>query len=286
VLHGCTQSAADYDRGSGWSRLADSAGFALLFPEQQRANNANLCFNWFQANDTASGRGEAQSIIAMIDTLLARHGLDPARVFITGLSAGGAMAMALLATHPGRFAGGGIIAGLPYGVASGIPDAFERMRGQGLPPPPRLAALVPAHKGRWPRLSVWHGDADTTVAPLNAEAIIAQWLGAQHLPLAPTSTTTLNGARLRRWGNNLEAVTIPGLGHGTPIATTGTEALGHPAPFMLDCGLSSTRRIAAFWGIAPAVADGVASPRPAAASPLTGVAATIDAALRRAGLLG
>ncbi|MDP3254987.1 PHB depolymerase family esterase, partial [Bosea sp. (in: a-proteobacteria)] len=129
VLHGCTQSAAAYDLGSGWSSLADRHGFALLFPEQQRANNANLCFNWFASGDIARGSGEALSIAQMIEGTITGYGLDRRRVFITGLSAGGAMAAAMLATYPELFAGGAIIAGLPYGSASGVPEALERMRG-------------------------------------------------------------------------------------------------------------------------------------------------------------
>lgn len=112
VLHGCTQSAAAYDEGSGWSRLADQHGFVLLYPEQQRANNPNLCFNWFSPDDTTRGRGEVLSIREMVTAVRARHGTDPRRVFVTGLSAGGAMAAAMLATYPDVFAGGAVIAGL------------------------------------------------------------------------------------------------------------------------------------------------------------------------------
>src|SRR6187200_1501364 len=91
VLHGCTQTAAGYDRGSGWSELAEAYGFAVVFPEQQRSNNANLCFNWFEPGDTRRDAGEALSIAQMVDTMIKRHGLDQQRVYISGLSAGGAM---------------------------------------------------------------------------------------------------------------------------------------------------------------------------------------------------
>src|SRR3979411_1462417 len=90
VLHGCTQTAASYDYGAGWSTLADRYGFALLLPEKQRANNPVGGVNWFQAGDTARGHGEALSIRQMVGEMVSEHGIDSARVFITGLSAGGA----------------------------------------------------------------------------------------------------------------------------------------------------------------------------------------------------
>jgi poly(hydroxyalkanoate) depolymerase family esterase len=123
VLHGCTQTAAGYDVGSGWSKLADEFGFAVLFPEQSRQNNPNLCFNWFSDSDIERDHGEVRSIREMIGAMISGHSIDPKRVFNTGLSAGGAMANAMLAAYPEVFAGGAVIAGLPYGVASSIPDA-------------------------------------------------------------------------------------------------------------------------------------------------------------------
>src|SRR6478736_1551839 len=114
VLHGCTQSAASYDLGAGWSTLADRYGFVLLLPEQTSANNPKTCFNWFLPGDTRRDRGEALSIRQMIEKTIGAHGIDRKRVYVTGLSAGGAMTAAMLATYPEVFAAGAIIAGLPY----------------------------------------------------------------------------------------------------------------------------------------------------------------------------
>jgi poly(hydroxyalkanoate) depolymerase family esterase len=289
VLHGCTQTAADYDRGAGWSALAEEQGFALLFPEQVRTNNANLCFNWFVPGDISRGGGEALSIRNMIEAMAIAHGLDRRRIHITGLSAGGAMALAMLATYPEIFAGGAIIAGVPFGSAVTVPEAFDRMRGQGLPAPAALTARIRAasgHVGAWPTLSVWQGSADNTVDPANAEAIAAAWA---HLTGAGAAqrAETAGGYTRRVWKDAqgsaaVEAIVIAGMGHGTPLATRGPEACGAAGPFMLDVGISSTRRIAADWGIAPAVAAGASASAPAAA---TGIEAMIDTALRHAGLI-
>ncbi|WP_426387881.1 extracellular catalytic domain type 1 short-chain-length polyhydroxyalkanoate depolymerase [Sphingobium sp. R-21] len=110
VLHGCTQTASGYDRGSGWSQLADEYGFALLFPEQQRSNNPNLCFNWFLPSDSKRDSGEALSVRQMIGEMVETYDIDQSRIFMTGLSAGGAMASIMLASYPELLAGGAIIA--------------------------------------------------------------------------------------------------------------------------------------------------------------------------------
>src|ERR1700730_5749564 len=108
VLHGCAQSAGGYDLGAGWSTLAKRFGFALLLPQQQRSNNPHGCFNWFQKGDIERGRGEALSIRQMVEQIVSDHRLDRTRVFVTGLSAGGAMTSVMLATYPDVFAGGAI----------------------------------------------------------------------------------------------------------------------------------------------------------------------------------
>jgi poly(hydroxyalkanoate) depolymerase family esterase len=272
VLHGCTQSASSYNRGAGWTSAADEHGFALLFPEQQRANNSNLCFNWFSAADAGRGHGEALSIAQMVQHLCTLHDLDTRRVYITGLSAGGAMAAAMLATYPDVFAGGAVIAGLPFGTATTIPEAFERMRGQAKFSPEELTGLVKSathHSGKWPTLSVWHGSSDRTVDPSNASALVDQWRGLHGAAVSPTETETIEGQLRRVWCNEdgtevIEEYRIENMGHGTPIdpsPANGGEAAG---PHILDVGISSTRNLVGFWGLhrldKPAQS---AAPRPA-----------------------
>lgn len=281
VLHGCTQNAAAYDHHSGWSQLADEAGFALLFPEQQRANNPNLCFSWFEPTDTGRDVGEALSIRQMIEAMVLTHGLDRKRIFITGLSAGGAMAAAMLASYPEVFAGGAIIAGIPYGSATTVPQAFDRMRGHGGPSEKELQRILRGasnHLRPWPRISIWHGTADQTVASSNADAIAGQWLGVHGFDKkTPTRSETAGRLAKRVWSDAageamVEINMIAGMGHGTPIG----GGLGAPGPFMLDAGISSTREIARFWDINATQTNGsiqsnlkiAAGERPSSRSPL------------------
>lgn len=271
VLHGCKQDAAGYDHHSGWSRLADEAGFALLYPEQQPANNPNHCFNWFRPRDMKRDAGEALSIRQMIEATLIAHRLDRSRVFITGLSAGGAMTSVMLATYPEVFAGGAIIAGLAYGRATSVPEAFDCMRGRAPGSDEDLWALLHEashYAGPWPRITIWQGSADQTVAPSNADEIAAQWRSVHRLPAAPTRTEVDGGRARQLWcGPDGEPVielnTVAAMGHGTPLG----EGLGTPGPYMLDVGISSSREIARFWHIAGPAPRREQTQRSAAATP-------------------
>jgi poly(hydroxyalkanoate) depolymerase family esterase len=301
VLHGCTQSAAAYDRAAGWSQLAREQGFALLYPAQQRANNAMGCFNWFEAGDSRRGSGEALSIRQMIAAVQERHAIDPRRIFITGLSAGGAMTSTMLAVYPEVFAGGAIIAGLPHGAAQGMAQAFDRMRGHGLPSQAALEGALRGasdHAGPWPRISVWHGSADGTVGPGNAEAVVAQWRAVHALSDLPSDIERVDNVPHRSWRGAdgrvlVEDYIVPGMGHGTPLKTRGAGAYGSSAPYMLDVGISSTLRIAQFWDIADRVEPAEAKPRrlhgrriePEKAHTVSGVGKVIEDALRAAGLM-
>ncbi len=257
VLHGCTQTAHSYDHGTGWSTLADRHAFALLLPQQRRRNNPLRCFNWFKHDDTGRDLGEALSIRQMVDRMLTQHGLDHRRVFVTGVSAGGAMTSALLAAYPEVFAGGAVIAGVPYRAASGLQEGFEVIFQGRSRPAGEWGDLVRAaspHAGPWPRVSVWHGDTDKTVTPLNAEEIVKQWADVHGLRPEPTSEHLVEGHRRRVWHDAggrevVEHFTVAGMAHGVPIDPDGTDGCGVPAPFIVDAGISSGFHIARFWGL-------------------------------------
>jgi poly(hydroxyalkanoate) depolymerase family esterase len=259
LLHGCGQTAHDIDHGSGWSTLANETGFALLVPEQRPSNNAQRGFNWFQPRYSGRGRGEALSMRQMIKHMIEDHGLDRRRVYITGLSAGGAMTSALLAAYPDVFAGGAIIAGLPFGVASNLWGALAAMKGDIDSSSSDLGDKVRAasrYRGRWPKLSVWHGGSDNTVAPSNADAIVRQWCNVHKIDEGASIEARIAGHLRHFWVNSLgapviERFIIPGMGHGAPIDVLDKsgQAYGTSAPHFEDVGISSTFHIARFWGL-------------------------------------
>jgi len=264
VLHGCGQTAAGYDLGAGWSTLAKHYGFALLMPEQQLGNNANGCFNWFNRDDTAREHGEAASVRQMIARMAADHGIDSRRVFITGLSAGGAMTSVMLATYPEVFAAGAIIAGLPFGVASNVRDALTGMRGWRARSPRELGDFVRKashHRGKWPKLSVWHGSVDPVVNPANADEIVKQWVDVHQLPAMPMSEGIVNGHPHRVWWNAdgetvVESYTITDMAHGTPLGLADNDnRYGNGGAFLIEAGISSSYLIAKFFGLTSWIRD-------------------------------
>ena len=270
ALHGCTQTADDYDHGTGWSSLADKLGFVVVYPQQQPANNPRNCFSWFLPDDIARGQGEARSIREMVEHAIATFDADRGRVFVTGLSAGGAMASVMLATYPEVFAGGAIIAGLPYGCASNVQQAFELMftaQAEGARALGDRVRAASGHRGPWPKISVWHGTSDPIVQPSNGEDVIRQWTDVHNVGEYPTRQELIRDHTRRVWSNAngealIEAFSISGMAHGVPLATTGGESCGAAGAFFLEVGISSTHRIAHFWQLDESLVE-----MPRAASP-------------------
>jgi feruloyl esterase len=283
VLHGCGQTAAGYDVGTGWSTLAKRYGFALLMAEQQGANNANTCFNWFSPGDVARGRGEAASIRQMVARMVSDHKVDPRRIYITGLSAGGAMTSVMLAVYPDVFAGGAIIAGLPFGIASNVREALGGMMQSTQRPADKLGDLVrkaSKHNGPWPKMSVWHGSADRTVNPGNANEIVKQWLDVHGLPSAPMSVGDVDGHPRAVWWNAdgetvVESYTITDMAHGTPLGLAGNdEPYGAEGAFLIEAGISSSYHIADFFGLTGRINPAAEAAKPVSESNVVRSAAT------------
>lgn len=173
MLHGCTQSPDDFARGTRMNALAQEHGYVVAYPAQGKSKNASKCWNWFRSRDQQRGQGEPAILAALTRHLVKAHGLDERRVYVAGLSAGGAMAAVLASTYPDVYAAIGVHSGLPFGVAHDLSSAFAAMKqgaGKSIPgmPPARMDP-VPA--------IVFHGDRDMTVNPCNGAAIIEQCMG-------------------------------------------------------------------------------------------------------------
>lgn len=258
ALHGCTQQASAYDDETGWRALADQWKVALLLPEQPSGNNANSCWNWFEPGDIDRGKGEALSIKQGIDYMISNHGIDRNRVFVTGLSAGGAMTSVMLATYPDVFAGGAIVAGVPYRCGTGVSDAFSCMSpGKDLSPGTWGSKVRNAsgHTGTWPRVSIWHGSSDYTVNVLNATEAMEQWTDVHGTDQTPDVQDTVAGYPHKVYKDSsgkpvVETYTITGMGHGTPVDPgTGATQCGRAGAYILDVDICSSYHIGKFWGL-------------------------------------
>ena len=237
MLHGCTQDAASFAAATRMNELADRHGFAVVYPEQQRGANQQGCWNWFDPSHQARGRGEPAAIAAIVGELVgdtSGPSIDSGRVFIAGLSAGGAMAMILALTYPDIFAAVAVHSGLPYGAAHDVPSAFEAMR-RGAAGDAGIGAAAHAAMGRQKRpvpSLVIHGSADRTVAPVNGEQLLRQAMNANRLaapelcdsdPARPASSSRSTAAgglayTASQWNNARgelmhESLVVDGLGH-------------------------------------------------------------------------
>lgn len=257
ALHGCTQNASNYDNETGWTELAEEHGFYLVLPEQSSGNNSSRCFNWFQLGDITRGQGEASSIKSMVDDMIATYDIDPSRVYVTGLSAGGYMTSVMLATYPDVFAGGAVVAGGPYRCASGLIDAFGCMNGNNGRSPSQWASLVTNasnHQGPWPRVSIWHGTSDYTVSNQNQTELVEQWTAVHGIDATADTIDTVKGFPHRTYEGDgevlVESYELTGMGHGTPIDPgSAPDQCGQPGAYILDVGICSSYFISEFWGV-------------------------------------
>ncbi|MCW3154827.1 PHB depolymerase family esterase [Achromobacter spanius] len=169
MLHGCTQDADDFAAGTAMNDAARKQGFYVLYPVQPRETNPQKCWNWFKHNHQQAGKGEPSILADMTRHVIAEYGIDTRRVYVAGLSAGGAMAAILADTYPQLYAAAGVHSGLAAGAAKDLPSALSAMKGIGVRPGAVSSTPVPT--------IVFHGDRDATVHPANAGAVVAASAG-------------------------------------------------------------------------------------------------------------
>lgn len=168
MLHGCTQTPDDFAAGTGMNEAARQRGFYVLYPAQTQHANSSRCWNWFKHNHQKRGRGEPALLAGMTRAVMAHHAIDPQRVYVAGLSAGGAMAAILGDAYPDLFAAVGVHSGLATGAATDMPSAFGAMKNGG---------AAGARTTASPPTIVFHGDQDATVHPSNGEHVVAATAG-------------------------------------------------------------------------------------------------------------
>jgi poly(hydroxyalkanoate) depolymerase family esterase len=246
MLHGCTQNPDDFAAGTRMNVVAEDNGLIVAYPAQTRAHNASGCWNWFQTGDQQRDKGEPAILAGMARELMAEFDLARDQVFVAGLSAGGAMAVIMAETYPDVFSAVGVHSGMPYQSASNVMSALTAMRGRVGGRSGVSADADP--QGPAMRTIVFHGSADRTVHPVNADGIVVDAMVSHADATTKTEAGLTNGKRFTRTvvtgadgRPNLENWTIEGAGHawsggsraGTFADPLGPDASGEMVRFFL-----------------------------------------------------
>ena len=246
MLHGGKQDADDFAAGTRMNTLAEEHGFLVTYPNQSKAANASSCWNWFTPENQMRGRGEPAIIAGITSEIVTEYAVDPALVFVAGLSAGGAMAAIMGATYCDLYAALGIHSGLPYRSASDLPSAFAAMRGDA-----QGRQLL--DENRRVRTIVFHGDADRIVHPSNAAHIVADGGASESIELTGRSAIRAHTRTIVRDESGaviLERWLVHGSGHawsgGSPDGSytdpQGPDASQEMVKFFLKRSAPAARR--------------------------------------------
>lgn len=260
AMHGCTQNANDYFTHSGWPKYADTAKFALVLPEQPSTTNPVInCFDWGTPSNDSRGQGEALSIHNMVQYAKTNYHVDPSRIYVTGLSAGGGMAADLLADYPDVFAAGSINSGPAAQCSTTGIFNTNCTSGHTSHTPRQWGDLIrnsyPGYTGPYPRVAIWQGTSDTTVNPDELAYNRDGWTNVWGLGQTPSSTRSLTGGTTESVYNDANGkpavvtYAVAGMGHGLAVnpgstadqcGTTGAYYLGY---------ICSTYYTAQFFGL-------------------------------------
>jgi len=251
LLHGCLQNAENLAKQSDFLALAKLHRFTLLLPQQSQQNNVKSCFNWFSKQDTSRDQGELLSLKNMITTL--QNSSPVSDTYVAGLSAGGAMASALLVNYPDMFISGAIIAGLPYPCADNLVKAISCMRNgpsQNAEELSKLALSLNKASTKWPSISIWTGKKDSIVNPKNSSALAKQWAlilqANEQIHLTATSGYSKSLWNTPKQVSAVELIEVDNIGHGIMINSQ-VENGGTSGDFLLESPLSSIKNIVSFW---------------------------------------
>ncbi|MBL8309306.1 MAG: PHB depolymerase family esterase [Burkholderiales bacterium] len=254
MIHGCRETAEEFEQGTRMSALADREGFAVLYPDQANFANIRRCWNWFEPN-TAAGNGECAIILAMIYEAARHAKLSKSRVYVAGISSGGALAALLGYHHPDVFAGVAVHSGLPPMMPASPAAAIAAMeKGVRVDPDALADAYWNTHEVTPPPLIVLHGDADATVTERNAQALVSLW--ARLYECAPQATSLVRDDRTAPATDTVRGVAQSDYqcaGH-TVVRRLSVHGLGHAwsggdasLPFNDALGPSASEAIWAFF---------------------------------------
>ncbi len=261
VLHGCAQTASEIADQSGWNSLADSNNFMVLYPQQKVENNLNKCYNWYENTDISKNDGESDTIREMIQYAILNFDIDPSKIFITGISAGGAMTNILLANYPDLFKSGAVLSGIPFKAANDLATAYAAMQGKVVKTNEEWVASInennPDYGGKYPNVVIVHGIDDQFVNIRNARIIEMQWNGIHKIDTEPTMVPEFNGnsdiVKTTYFKNNCQVIVkyeIKNLGHAMAV-DPGSEKQqgGNVARFAVDKNFHTTYWVANFFGL-------------------------------------
>lgn len=252
LLHGCAQEGKELAEKSGLLGLAQQHKFALLLPQQGLTNNIKRCFNWYSPDDYTKDKGETRSIKNMIATL--KNKLSSDKIFIIGLSAGGAMASSILVNYPELFTAGAIVAGIPFPCADGLIKGISCMKNGPSQTVGELVTLIEKINPKpdtWPKLSVWTGTNDSIVNPLNSSMLAVLW--AQLSKVTPGSIVDKkSGYTITNWHSGsdvqVQLVEVADRTHGIMV-NPNVENGGKESDYLLSSPVSTAKHVIDFWGL-------------------------------------